>query len=191
VTCSVFGIFAETHAVGSNHTPFDDDKWTFYPCLDTLRDCVILEETRLLYRQNAVDNGQPDPGRLSYADAYASRDQGSSLFNVHFREDHGGTGRIARLVDGKFYRTRRDGLEDLSPFPRITLIASVNITVRMRTGTMNRISDLSPEGQVSSLLVIVRPRRVLMPPFAATNSFGYIPHISMGRLTLYVLPRAS
>ena len=138
-----------------------------------------------------MDNGQPDPGRLSYADAYASRDQGSSLFNVHFREDHGGTGRIARLVDGKFYRTRRDGLEDLSPFPRIMLTASVNITVRMRTGTMNRISDLSPEGQVSSLLVIVRPRRVLMPPFAATGSFGYIPHISMGRLTLYVLLRAS
>jgi hypothetical protein len=115
----------------------------------------LLEESQLLLRQRAVEDGLPDPGRPAYADTYTERDRPDkpSSFSVHFREDIGESA-IARLRELQFFRTRLDGPQNLPPFPSLQLIASVNITVRMRTGAMCRMSNLSDEARVSLLLIL-------------------------------------
>lgn len=108
--------------------------WTIFPNIPLLRLFIAMEEARYLVRENAIANGQPDPGRLSYEKSYGLYG-GVTTFNVFAKE--GSDQIIPRMnidgTNGKLYRLYwTEEAKDLPPFLPIELIVSPTIVIYMR-----------------------------------------------------------
>jgi len=108
---------------------------------------IQIEERPLCEREYCLKTRQHDPGRLLYESSYALQPR-QNQFDVYFREDVP-EDIICRVWPApQLFRTYpRPHTTTYPTFPAISLIASVNIIIRMRTGTMGRLMDLPAEAK--------------------------------------------
>ncbi|EPQ61074.1 hypothetical protein GLOTRDRAFT_135632 [Gloeophyllum trabeum ATCC 11539] len=139
---------------------FEKDTWTFYPIKDVLCKHIVLEEQSLVEREAVTFAGQRDPGRPSYRDGYAQLPR-MNTFDIHFRDDYTGP----RAPSPFALPMRLHPPANTSLFS-VSLAASVNLVVRMRTTVLAMMAAFLPQSATEQ----VRLGSYLMRLWDATPS---------------------
>lgn len=129
------------------HRFFEGHYMTFYPCLDTIRHCIELEEERLKIRERDTNTGNADPGRLSYSSTYATLPR-TTLYDVFFDVEYG-QDTILDYRNRSLHATyRTSSNQSLSFVPPVTLATSPAIMIWMRTSVLAGIQPQTPRIEV-------------------------------------------
>ncbi|TFK57627.1 hypothetical protein OE88DRAFT_155490 [Heliocybe sulcata] len=114
---------------------YDDGKWTIYPRKDVLCKHIFIEEHSLVEREAVTCAGWNDPGRPSYSDPYSPLPK-TNMFDIYFREDYDGPRAPMTNIPAMHFANASDP-SSLS----VSLVASVNLVVRMRTAVLAMMSS--------------------------------------------------
>lgn len=121
---------------------------TFYPSLDTIRQCIDTESRHLLHREQETACGRVDPGRLRYSNTYASL-SANTPFDAFFDLDYG-SDTLVNFRNRSMHATYRTSSNQYLPsLPSIDLAVSPTIMIWMRTSVLAGIHPRTPKIDVS------------------------------------------
>lgn len=150
-------------SVAWGHRFFDEMRWTFYPDVQLLKDFINMEERRLIEREQALANGQQDPGRLPYEQSYQqyTGPDHPNTYNVFCRSEVGSF--VMRMdpegLNPVIHRiSSRSDLLHYPPLPAVQLIVSPTIVVYIRTAVLVTIDQEIPVEPSDDILVSTRLR---------------------------------